>query len=63
MQSEHSITGIPRQAFEQFLEVLKTKDGVSSDVIDRLNKTLIEKGDLSEAAIGAALFSNNNEDL
>src|SRR3989344_6130399 len=52
-QPQNTVNGVPRQAFEQFLEALKNK-GVSSEIVERLQKTLIERGDVSEAAIKAA---------
>ncbi len=58
-QPQNPVNGVPKQAFEQFLEALKNK-GVSSEVIERLRKTLVERGDVSEAAIKAALFPDNN---
>lgn len=49
---------IPSQTFEKFMEKLKD-DGVSSDVIQNLRKTILEKGNLSESAIRAALFGED----
>jgi hypothetical protein len=57
-QSSHPVTGVPKQAFEQFLKALEEK-GASPDVVSRLRKTLIDHGDVSDAAIRAALFPNN----
>ena len=54
-----SVMGIPKQAFEQFLGALEKKE-VSIDVINRLRKTLIETGDVSEAAVKEALFGEGN---
>lgn len=52
-------TGVPKQAFEQFLSALKEKN-VSKDVVDRLQKTLVEQGDVSEPAVKAALFGDGD---
>lgn len=58
-QSQYPVTGVPKQAFEQFLETLKNK-GVSPEIVERLRKTLVEHGDVSEVAVKAALFPDNN---
>lgn len=57
-QPQKPVTGVPKQAFEQFLDALKNK-GISSEVVEHLRKALIERGDVSEVAIKAALFPNN----
>lgn len=58
-----SLTDIPKQAFEQFLKELSKKEGVSSNMIENLKKTIIEKDNISEDAIKNALFSEDNEIL
>lgn len=47
-------TGIPQQIIEKFLARL-TAEKVSPDVVARLKKTLLDDGDISEAALKAAL--------
>jgi hypothetical protein len=56
------VTGVPKQAFEQFLKKLREQDGISADIVERLSKTLIEQGNISDAAIRAALFGDNDTD-
>jgi len=58
-QANNLVTGVPKQVFDQFLKKLEEKK-VAVDVITRLNKALIEQGDVSETAIKTALFSDNN---
>ena len=58
-QNNNPVTGIPKQIFDQFLKKLE-EEKTEADVITRLNKTLMEQGDVSETAIKTALFSDNN---
>lgn len=58
-QANNLVTGVPKQVFDQFLKKLE-EEKVAVDVITRLNKALIEQGDISETAIKTALFSDNN---
>lgn len=58
-QPNNPVTGVPKQAFEHFLIELEKK-GVSPDVVARLKKTIIDQGDVSDGAIKAALFPDNN---
>lgn len=58
-QINNLVTGVPKQIFVQLLKKLE-EEKIPADVITRLNKTLIEQGDVSETAIKTALFSDNN---
>ena len=60
-QTNNSVTGVPKQVFDQFLEKLEEKK-VASNVITRLKETLVGRGDVSDTAIKAALFSDNDTD-
>lgn len=58
-QQKNPVTGVPKQAFEQFLSALEKKN-ISAEVLTRLRKTLIEDGDVSDTAVKVALFPDNN---
>lgn len=58
----NSATGVPKQVFEKFLVDLPEK-GVSVDVVARLQKTLIDQGNITEFAIKKALFGDNGIDI
>ncbi len=58
-QTNNPVTGVSKQIFDQFLKKLEEKK-TAADVVSRLNKALIEQGDVSETAIKTALFSDNN---
>lgn len=62
MESDNPATGVPKQVFEQFLTALEAR-AVSADVISRLRKTLLEQGNISTAAIEAALFPDNGNNV
>ena len=51
--------GIPQQIVEKFLAKL-TDEKVSPEVVARLRKTLVERGDLSEAALKAVLMAGDD---
>ncbi len=57
-ENDHNLSGIPQQIIESFLKQLET-DKISADVVARLRETLLEEGDLSEAAVKLALSSEN----
>jgi hypothetical protein len=58
-QINNPVIGVPKQIFIQLLKKLD-EEKIPTDVITRLNKTLVEQGDVSETAIKTALFSDNN---
>lgn len=58
-QTNNPVTGVPKQIFDQFLKKLE-EEKTAADVVTRLNKALIEQGDISETAIKTALFFDNN---
>lgn len=51
---------IPKQVFEEFLTQLESS-GAPKHVIVELRAAILEKGDLSETAIQAALFAEAPE--
>jgi len=51
--------GIPQQIIDKFLDQL-IAEKVSPDIVARLKKTLLEEGDISEAALKAALTASND---
>lgn len=51
--------GISQQIIEKFLDQLAAEK-VSPDAVARLKKTLLEEGDISEAALKAALTASND---
>jgi hypothetical protein len=53
------VAGIPRQIIEKFLAEL-TSEKVSPEIVARLKKTLVEQGDISEAALKAALTARTD---
>jgi len=53
------VSGVTKQIFEQFLKKLE-EEKVATDLIGRLRKTIIERGETSETVIKAAIFSDNN---
>lgn len=58
LSTNNPVTGVTKQVFDQFLRKLEERK-IASDVMERLKKTLIEQGDISEFAIRTALFSEN----
>ncbi|MDA2922462.1 hypothetical protein MYX07_04330 [Patescibacteria group bacterium AH-259-L07] len=58
-QTNNPVTGVPKQVFDQFLKKLEDKK-IASDVIMRLKETLIGQGDMSDTAMKAALFLDND---
>ena len=60
--SKNPVTGVQKQVFDQFLKTLGEK-GVATHVIERLKNTIIEQNKLSEVAIKAALFTDDNTEV
>ena len=52
---------VPTQVFREFLGALKRAE-VPSEVIERLQTTIVEKRDLSEKTIRSAIFPLDKED-
>ena len=58
---QRPIPEVPRAVFEKFLEELR-KDAALKDIAGRLRPVLLESDRLSEAAIKAALLSDDPDD-
>lgn len=55
------VSDIPKEIFERFLGALK-EQGVSSEIIQRLEKNLIDEQDTSISGLKKALFRNDLEE-
>lgn len=60
-QTKQDTSDIPLKIFNQFIEELRTSD-IPEIVIEGLNKTIVENGDLTENAIRKALTAEINHD-
>jgi hypothetical protein len=59
-QPRKTIPEVPKTVFEKFLGELG-KDAAAADVVARLRAVLLEDGDLTDAAIKAALLPNDDD--
>ena len=60
-QSKQETSDIPLNIFNQFIQELRISD-IPETVIEDLNKTIVENGDLTENAIRKALTAETNHD-
>ena len=60
-QTKQDTSDIPLKIFNQFIEELRTLN-IPEIVIEGLNKTIVENGDLTETAIRKALTAETNHD-
>lgn len=61
-QSKQDTSDIPLTIFNQFIEELRISD-IPETVIEDLNRTIVENGDLTENAIRKALTAETNHDI